>query len=122
MTDTYDGLELAQSAKDPHLGGSIKGGDPFTYCPAVWDYVIGRFGIESVLDLGSGAGNAAQYFFNKGLKVVAVEGLEDSVVSSIFPAVKLDLTAGPVVTRVDLVHCQEVVEHVEEKYLEHVLA
>ena len=31
---------------------------------------------------------------------------------------KHDLTKGPVVARVDLVHCQEVVEHIEERYLD----
>ncbi len=33
-----------------------------------------------------------------------------------------DLTKGPVVTSVDLVHCQEVVEHIEEKYLDNLLS
>ena len=42
----YGGLEKAYSTDVPHLGGSIKLGDPFTYCPTVWDYVIARFGIE----------------------------------------------------------------------------
>jgi len=122
MADEYDGLELAQSATEPHLGGAIKGGDPFSYCPSVWDYVIGRFGVESVLDLGSGAGNASDYFFRKGLKVIAVEGLEESVLTSIFPALRHDITKDPVVTRVDLVHCQEVVEHIEERFLDYLLA
>src|SRR6476469_8966838 len=36
---------------------------------------------------------------------------------SLYPALQHDLTKGPVFTRVDLVRCQEVVEHIEERYL-----
>jgi SAM-dependent methyltransferase len=117
----YGGLEKAHSTDVPHLGGSIRLGDPFTYCPTVWDYVIARFGIESVLDFGSGYGNASHYFHRKGLKVVAVEGFAPSVDRSIYPAIRHDLTNGPVHTKVDLVHCQEVVEHIEERFLDNLL-
>ena len=63
----------------------------------MWDYVISRFIPESALDLGSGCGNAAAYFHRRGIKVIAVEGLETNVLSSLFPALKHDLTNGPVV-------------------------
>lgn len=104
-----------------HLGGNISYGDISTYAPSVWNYLIDRFSVESVLDLGSGGGYASHYFFNKGLKVVAIEGMHDNVIKSKFPAVKHDLTTGPVFTKVDLVHCQEVVEHIEEKYIDHLI-
>lgn len=114
---SYSGLDGAHDASVPHLGGNIKVGDPFTFCPSVWDYVIARFGIESALDLGCGAGNAALYFHKKGIRVIAVDGYRPTVMASLFPTVCHDLTVTPVVTRVDLVHCHEVVEHIEEKYL-----
>jgi hypothetical protein len=100
---SYLGLEHTHSPDLPHLGGSVKHGDPFTYCPTVWDYVINRFGVESVLDLGSGSGNASHYFHAKGLKVIAVDGYAPSVDQSIYPAIRHDLTSGPVHTKVDLV-------------------
>src|SRR5436190_2642074 len=118
----YRGLGFAQNANVPHLGGSVKVGDPFTYCPSVWDYVIGRFGIQTVLDLGSGCGNASNYFYRAGLKVIAVDGFAPSVLTSIYPTVQHDLTQSALVTRVDLVHCQEVVEHIEERYLDNLIA
>ena len=105
----------------PHLGGNIRMGDPETYSPTAWNYVIERFGIESVMDLGSGVGNAALYFHRKGLRVVAVDGLRENIDKAIFPTVLHDLTRAPIRTRVDLVHCQEVVEHIEEQYLDNVL-
>ncbi|HLI65252.1 MAG TPA: methyltransferase domain-containing protein [Caulobacteraceae bacterium] len=112
---------VAADQSAPHLGGNIMEGDPQTYAPSVWDYTISRFGIESVLDLGSGVGNAAHYFFKRGLKVIAVDGFEHNIEHAIFPTVLHDLTKGPVRARVDLVHCQEVVEHIEEDYLEFLL-
>ena len=110
------------SADAPHLGGNIRYGDPDTFSPRVWDYVVNRFGIRSVMDLGSGIGNAADYFFRKGLQVVAVDGLRENIGVAIYPTVLHDLTKGPIETRVDLVHCQEVVEHIEEAFLDNVLA
>jgi SAM-dependent methyltransferase len=118
---SYAGLAVARSDSAPHLGGSIKTGDPFTYCPSVWDYVVSRFCITSVLDLGCGSGNASVYLSNKGLRVLAVDGFRESVLSAHYPAIQHDLTQSAVCTRVDLVHCQEVVEHIEEKYLDHLL-
>ncbi len=119
--NSYAGLNVAASENTPHLGGNIKAGDPFTYCPTVWNYLIDRFAINSVLDIGSGRGFSALYFHNRGTKVLAVDGFDENVMLSVYPTVKLDLTVGPIVTRVDLVHCQEVVEHIEEKHLGNLL-
>ena len=117
----YDGLTNISNEESPHLGGNSLEGDPFTYSPAVWDYVIGRYAIRSVLDLGSGLGYSSEYFFRKGVRVLAVDGMRENTENSIFPTLQLDLTKGSVNCRVDLVHCQEVVEHIEERFLENLL-
>jgi hypothetical protein len=119
---SYKGLDFAASESAPHLGGNIRIGDPLTYCPSVWDYLISRFCIESALDLGSGRGYAASYLSRKGVRVIAVDGLEENVTRSIYPTLMHDLTKGPVVTEVDLVHCHEVVEHISETFLDNLLA
>ena len=62
-----NGFKMIISNENPHLGGNIYYGDPSTFCPQVWDYVIQRFAIKSVLDLGSGEGYSAAYFHSKGL-------------------------------------------------------
>ena len=118
----YDGLRETIEPAAPHLGGNILEGDPHTYSPGVWDYVIARFAITSVLDLGCGIGYSADYFFRKGLRVIAVDGLDDNVTKAVYPATKIDLTKSSVHCRVDLVHCQEVVEHIEERFLPNLLA
>jgi hypothetical protein len=61
------------------------------------------------------------FFRKKGLKVVAVDGLKQNVEKSLHPAIQIDLTISSVKTKVDLVHCQEVVEHIDEKFLENLL-
>lgn len=109
------------SGLEKHLGGNIAEGDPRTFAPSVWDYLIKRFAINSVLDLGSGLGFAAHYFHCSGLKTVAVEGLPFNVRHSLYPSLQADITKSPVVCRVDLVHCQEVVEHISEEYIENLL-
>lgn len=122
MTENYQGLTNVQDGAQAHLGGNLLEGDPYTYCPKVWDYLIGRFAVRSVLDLGSGMGYASRYFHSRGLQVLAVEGLPDNVNKSHYPCIEHDITKTPVNCRVDLVHCQEVVEHIEEKYLDNLLA
>ncbi|EHF3794270.1 class I SAM-dependent methyltransferase, partial [Salmonella enterica subsp. enterica serovar Poona] len=107
---------------EQHLGGNIAEGDPRTYAPSVWNYIIKRFAVKSVLDIGSGMGFAANYFHNAGVQTLAVEGLRFNVTNSVFPALHQDITKGPVFCKVDFVHCQEVVEHIEEAFLDNVLS
>ena len=118
---SYDGYTGVTTDGQDHLGGNVFQGDPYTYCPTIWSYLIDRFCLRSVLDVGSGRGFAADYFYRKGIRVIAMEGLEVNVEKSLYPAVKHDLTKGPFSCKVDLVHCQELVEHIEEKYLNNLL-
>jgi hypothetical protein len=112
---------VAQDSQQPHLGGNLMEGDAWTFCPGVWNYVIDRFAVKSVMDLGCGLGYSSHYFKRKGLDVLAVDGMVENVKNSIYPSLLCDLTKDRVTTRVDLVHCQEVVEHIEEKYLDNLL-
>jgi 2-polyprenyl-3-methyl-5-hydroxy-6-metoxy-1,4-benzoquinol methylase len=118
---SYAGLIPVSSATEAHLGGNIREGDPFTFSPKAWDYAADRFAIKTILDLGSGLGYSSQYFFNRGKQVIAVDGLKENIEKAIYPTIEFDLERGPVNCLVDLVHCQEVVEHIDEKYLENLL-
>lgn len=119
----YTGLRGASphSPDEIHLGGNIIEGDPYTFSPRVWNYLISRFAPRSIMDLGSGMGYAASYFFKRGLPVIAIEGMESNVKNAVFPTIKIDLTKTFVRASVDLVHCQEVVEHVDKQYVDNVL-
>jgi SAM-dependent methyltransferase len=121
MDRDYSGITFVNSQDEPHLGGNVLEGDPYTFCPRVWSYVIERFAISSVLDLGSGVGHAADFFYRKGLRTIAADGLWDNVKMALYPTLCHDLTKSPLRTVVDLVHCQEVGEHIDESFLENVL-
>jgi SAM-dependent methyltransferase len=105
----------------PHLGGNTIRPDKNTWSPSSWTYLIEKFDIKKMTDLGSGQGHTSQWFKEKGVEVTAVEGLEFNVKNSVVPAILHDLTVAPFEQDTDLVLCVEVVEHIEEIYLEFLL-
>lgn len=116
------GYQYAIDNTQPHLGGNLVEGDYNTFSPSVWDYVTDRFALKSVLDLGCGLGYSSHYFHKKGLNVLAVDGMLENVTNSVYPSLLVDLTKDKITTKVDLVYCVEVVEHIEEQYLDNLLA
>lgn len=118
----YDGLEQVVNQNDPALGGNIDHGDPFTFVAPVWDYLMARFAVTSILDVGSGQGHCAAYCARKGRHVIAIDGLEANLAKAVHPTILHDLRKGPFITCVDLVLCQEVAEHIEERYLDSFIA
>jgi len=111
----------AEDPTQPHVGGNIFVGDPCTHSPKVWDYLVDRFAIKSMMDLCSGMGYAASYFLSLGVPALAVDGLYSNARNAVYPTIHHDLTHYAVVTRVDLVICIETVEHIEARYLSNVL-
>jgi cyclopropane fatty-acyl-phospholipid synthase-like methyltransferase len=105
-----------------HLGGNIASGDKCTYCTSSWKYIIDKFNIKTAIDIGSGMGHAAKFISEHGVNITAVDGLEKNVLNSLVPAIQHDLTVGPLKhDRVNFVNCIEVVEHIEEKYLDNLM-
>lgn len=104
-------------------GGNLFFGDPASFSPKVYDYVIKRFGIKSILDVGSGLGFIPKYISeNYHIPVIGMEGLEFNVQNAQYPLVYHDLTSGPFnCGSVDLVTCVEVVEHIDPKYVGNLL-
>jgi len=105
----------------PHLGGNNVELNRHTFCPESWNYVIEKYKIKSVMDVGSGYGHAPKWFSEQGLESIAIEGLQKNVDNAIFPTVKVDLTEQSYIAPVDMVNCVEVVEHVEEKFISNLL-
>lgn len=114
--------QLAVDPSDPALGGNVIGGDSRTFHPMLWDFLVERFGVSSMLDVGCGEGHCVRYFAHRGVRAVGFDGLQQNVERAVVPIVAHDLRSGPFVEAVDLVHCCEVVEHVEERFLPHLLS
>lgn len=110
-----------------HLGGYVIGkAAPGTWCPEIWDWSIEELGINSMLDIGCGLGYVMEYYQNKGVEVMGVDGSPSAIRDSILPSktTKHDYAQGtwtPDKT-FDLIWSSEFLEHVEEKHLPHFMA
>jgi SAM-dependent methyltransferase len=104
-------------AERADLGGNLRHGDDHTFCPTVWSYLIDRFAIRSVLDVGCGEAHAVAWFNRLGVYAVGVDGLPLNVNRAVHPIVHHDLTGGPFTMPVDLVWSCEVAEHIDVAHL-----
>lgn len=108
----------------PHLGGNEPGGDPHSFFPELWAWMVKKLDVKRVLDVGCGEGHAMGAFAKLGCKVQGIDGLERNaeMARAFGPCVTHDLTKGAVeVPGMDLVWCCEVVEHIDEKFLDNLL-
>jgi SAM-dependent methyltransferase len=105
----------------PHLGGNLDGGDPRTFCPELWRWLVDRYKVRTVYDVGCGEGQAMDAFAALGCHVVGLDGLPQcKAVRGSFLC--HDLATGPMpLEGVDLVWCSEVVEHIDEAHLGNLL-
>lgn len=109
--------------QENNLGGNHFFADSCSFSPKVIDYVMKRYCVRSVLDVGSGLGYIPTYISqNYHVPVIGIDGLDFNVLNSKYPLVQHDLTKGPFnCSPVDLVTCIEVVEHIEPQYLDNLL-
>jgi SAM-dependent methyltransferase len=112
-------------ALDGHLGGYLRGGDPATWCPLLWSWLVERFSIRSVLDIGCGEGHSTKFFHDLGCDVLGLEGSQQAIDAGMIPerVVRHDFRTGPFVTdrSYDMVWSCEFLEHVDETHLGNVL-
>ena len=107
----------------PHLGGNICGGDKRTFYPPLWKWLIDTLNVKTALDVGCGTGEALREI-GKHCTVMGIDGLPDNVFACNGLALAWDLTGVNKLHMrpVDLVWCCELVEHVEEQYVDNVIA
>jgi len=93
----------------------------------MWSYMIEKYNIKNMIDVGCGAGYALDYFKDLGVKVKGVEGCEEAVERNLVSRDMLVLhdyeNDGAYIPpeEFDLCWCCEFVEHVEEKYMNNFL-
>lgn len=111
--------------QEGHLGGCVDGGDPNTYTPTLWHWLIRRLRVKSVLDIGCGQGHAARYFKDSGCVVRGVDGCKEALATSVVPGdvVLHDFVTGPYIDAAtyDLVWSCEFVEHVDRRHVKNIL-
>lgn len=110
------------SEEQSHLGGNIIGGDPCTTTSRLWNWLKDKYSPVTLLDIGAGEGHATKYFIGLGIQAEGIDGLKDNIDNAVAPISLHDLTKGPFLhDEVDMVWCCELVEHIEEKYLNNLL-
>jgi 2-polyprenyl-3-methyl-5-hydroxy-6-metoxy-1,4-benzoquinol methylase len=62
-----------------NLGGCALNGDGATYYPRMWKYIIDRFCIKSILDIGCGAGHSLEFFQHHDIDILGVEGCQEAI-------------------------------------------
>lgn len=109
-----------------HLGGWQPGGDEHTHMPDVWGYLIIRYNIRSVLDVGCGLGLAVEWFDHMGCDVHGIEGDQLAIDQSSVPHMitPWDYTQGDLLTHRSwhMGMAMEFVEHVDHQYQHHYMA
>lgn len=115
--------QLRVSEFQPHLGGNFIGGDPNTLFIDLWAWFIKQYKIVSVFDVGCAEGHALREFQKLGCTVFGIDGLRENIDFCADIAKIHDLNNGPFLLDklADLVWCCELVEHVDEKYLNNVV-
>jgi SAM-dependent methyltransferase len=109
---------LVIDERRPDLGGNIRHGDANTYCPKLWTYLIERFALRSMLDVGCGEGNAVHFFHKRGVYAHGIDGLRRNVDNAVVPIALHDLLGGSYIMPVDLVWTCEVAEHIDPAHVD----
>ena len=113
---------LVVNNNKPHLGGNLSKIDTDTFSVNVWKFLIERCQIKTVMDVGSGLGFTSKWFIDHGFDVTSIEGLSENVNNAVVSTIEHDLTKSSYIKEnVDIVICIEVVEHIEESYIENLL-
>jgi len=116
MSDYWKDFTIVNE-KEKNLGGNLKHGDTNSITPGLWSYLVDRFSVRSVLDIGSGEGHAVNFFHRLGIIAHGFDGLEDNVYQAKFPIAHHDLSTGPYLFPCDMTYCVELVEHIPDEFV-----
>jgi SAM-dependent methyltransferase len=114
-------MSVVVDPQRPDLGGNIRHGDANTFAPYLWRYLIRRFAIRSMLDVGCGEGHAVNFFWKEGVFAHGIDGLRSNVERAVVPIALHDILEGPYMMPVDLVWSCEVAEHILPEKVDHYL-
>lgn len=119
-----------------HLGGYVKSdpvdwphGDPMTFTPNLWTWLVDRYRPRAVWDVGCGEGHAVKFLLENGCQAWGIDGCIEVLETAVVPHDRIiihDFTKGPVavasdILKPDLVYSCEFVEHVDQKHMENFL-
>lgn len=123
IIDYPGGCPMVVDPTKPHLGGNMRGGDGGTdYRADLWPWLVQRYGIKTLLDVGCAEGHAVRAFRDFGVNAIGIEGLPQNARRCETPVIIHDLTKGPFrIEGVEWIWCCDMVEHVEEQFVPNLL-
>ena len=74
-----------------HLGGYMpkdennSNGDPWTWTPELWDFLIKELNPKILLDVGCGEGHATKWFLDHGISSYGIEGSKEAKNNAVIP-------------------------------------
>ena len=122
IIEKYPECLFGQSFNDGDLGGCNEAGCPDVETPKLWNYLINKYNIKSVLDIGCGFGYALKYFDEiLGLQIYGIDGSDKVRELSFYPNKIITNDYSKSVsnfnTPIDLVWSTEFLEHVDAQYI-----
>lgn len=118
----FDEKEYRFDYKNVHLGGNIAGGDNASWTPELWFYLKEEFGIKTMMDVGCGEGQSVRWWEEHDVYACGFDGIPINIERSPTSCFLHDLTVQPIRRTVDLVTACEVVEHIDEKHIDKLMA
>jgi len=114
------------SGRETPADASQEAPDRCTFLPDVWEYLIDKYEIHSVLDVSAGAGWSTKWFSEQGIYALGVERWKDALQRNQCRAniVEHDYSTGPFVPSMvlDLAWCAGFVDHIAEEYIPNFMA
>lgn len=105
----------------PWIGGAYEGGDCNTIMHDIWGYLIVKYDLHSMIDVGCGYGHSLEFFSKLGVSCVGYDGDPNAIEGGKHRGYMVlhDFAQGPAVTKstFDLGWSAEFLEHVREKYM-----
>jgi len=120
-------LGLLFPIKDMPRDENNPNGDPWTWTPELFDFLIRELNPKILIDIGCGEGHTTKYFIDHGVSSYGIDGSEEARNNAVIPQNRFilhDFTKGllPFYMFYDIIWCCEFLEHIEEKYIENVLS
>ena len=99
-----------------HLGGH---GNQTHLDDKLLSYLLRRYKIQTMLDIGCGPGGMVELALNKGIKAIGIDG--DHTIKRTVPCIIHDFVGGPYKPKdtFDLAWSVEFLEHIPEEYIPH---
>ena len=102
-----------------HLGGTSVTGDPDSWFPELWDWLIKQFNITSMFDVGCGVGFSQKWFHDNNIDSMGLDCEQMRafhLIKDRFVAHDLTVESWFSGNQYSLVWCCEVAEHIKEKF------